>query len=198
MWDQLTTFWSLDRAEKHYSLKEQPLNMPLGSQNPYAKRAYSILDLLDLVIQQGTLILIGLHLHNYTLPSGTVLYPSSGHIPEGNLTETVLCPAPALALLHVPDANLAETVTVPHGPALALAHAANFLCLAVEKEPLKHWGGQGSLPPQRHIPIKKFLLWSLWPPCPHALWVPVATLGSCIVVGYNQIADTVQHFVPPV
>ena len=40
MWDQLTTFWSLDRAEKHYSLKEQPLNMPLGSQNPYAKRAY--------------------------------------------------------------------------------------------------------------------------------------------------------------
>ena len=41
MWDQLTTFWSLDRAEKHYSLKEQPLNMPLGSQNPYAKRAYS-------------------------------------------------------------------------------------------------------------------------------------------------------------
>ena len=42
MWDQLTTFWSLDRAEKHYSLKEQPLNMPLGSQNPYAKRAYSL------------------------------------------------------------------------------------------------------------------------------------------------------------
>ena len=42
MWDQLTTFWSLDRAEKHYSLKEQPLNMPLGSQNPYAKRAYWI------------------------------------------------------------------------------------------------------------------------------------------------------------
>ena len=42
MWDQLT-FWSLDRDEKHYSLKEQPLNMPLGSQNPYAKRAYSIL-----------------------------------------------------------------------------------------------------------------------------------------------------------
>ena len=41
MWDQLTTSWSLDRAEKHYSLKEQPLNMPLGSQNPYAKRAYS-------------------------------------------------------------------------------------------------------------------------------------------------------------
>ena len=40
MWDQLTTFWSLDRAEKHYSLKEQPLNMPLGSQNPYAKRAF--------------------------------------------------------------------------------------------------------------------------------------------------------------
>ena len=40
MWDQLTTFWSLDRAEKHYSLKEQPLNMPLGSQNPYAERAY--------------------------------------------------------------------------------------------------------------------------------------------------------------
>ena len=40
MWDQLTTFWSLDRAEKHYRLKEQPLNMPLGSQNPYAKRAY--------------------------------------------------------------------------------------------------------------------------------------------------------------
>ena len=40
MWDQLTTFWSLDRAEKHYNLKEQPLNMPLGSQNPYAKRAY--------------------------------------------------------------------------------------------------------------------------------------------------------------
>ena len=40
MWDQLTTFWSLDRAEKHYSLKEQPLNMPLGSQSPYAKRAY--------------------------------------------------------------------------------------------------------------------------------------------------------------
>ena len=37
MWDQLTTFWSLDRAEKHYSLKEQPLNMPLGSQNPYEK-----------------------------------------------------------------------------------------------------------------------------------------------------------------
>ena len=30
----------IDRAEKHYSLKEQPLNMPLGSQNPYAKRAY--------------------------------------------------------------------------------------------------------------------------------------------------------------
>ena len=40
MWDQLPTFWSLDRAEKHYSLKEQLLNMPLGSQNPYAKRAY--------------------------------------------------------------------------------------------------------------------------------------------------------------
>ena len=40
MWEQLTTFWSLDRAGKHYSLKEQPLNMPLGSQNPYAKRAY--------------------------------------------------------------------------------------------------------------------------------------------------------------
>ena len=40
MWDQLTTFRSLDRGEKHYSLKEQPLNMPLGSQNPYAKRAY--------------------------------------------------------------------------------------------------------------------------------------------------------------
>ena len=40
MWDQLTTFWSLDRAEKHYSLKEQPLNMPLGSQNPYANWGY--------------------------------------------------------------------------------------------------------------------------------------------------------------
>ena len=39
MWDQLTTFWSLDRAEKHYRLKKQPLNMPLGSQNPYPKRA---------------------------------------------------------------------------------------------------------------------------------------------------------------
>ena len=41
MWDKLTTFWSLDRAKKHYSLKEQPLNMPLGRQNPYAKRAHS-------------------------------------------------------------------------------------------------------------------------------------------------------------
>ena len=40
MWDQLTTFRSLNRAEKHYSLKEQPLNMPLGTQNPYAKKAY--------------------------------------------------------------------------------------------------------------------------------------------------------------
>ena len=42
MWDQLTTFWSLDRAEKHYSLKEQPLNMPLGIQNPMQKGPISV------------------------------------------------------------------------------------------------------------------------------------------------------------
>ena len=53
MWDQLTTFWSLDRAEKHYSLKEQPLNMPLGSQNPYAKRAYCVWVAWRLVLSQS-------------------------------------------------------------------------------------------------------------------------------------------------